>query len=615
MNDPEWLTHQHVHQARLRYESGEPAQPAQRRRYPDTAYAVTTCPRKVSTLHATLNALDRAGWDEPLIIDDQHKRRGAAGNWLVALTDLYIQQPNAQRYAIFQDDIDVRAHARAVVDALEMPPRAGVLSLYVPAKYTARTSGVHRHDKLIGALALILPAGPVRELLASGMLASYRATGPNDGRYLDVKLGEWMQEQDYAIYYYHPSLVQHTGEHSTLYPNVGATISNNRRSAEYDNLPPPARHHADTRNADTKPSPKSFLKRRNGQHATPAPATDREAPQLRPEHKPAADLNLGLFGYNTASGLGYLTRDLFRQLGPRRWMIPRHNRFPSLDPPTGAEILECSSCRAGRFVHGLDAVIFPEAPLRTELAKKAKDAGAAVVCIPMLEWLPVHDEWMQFVDGWLCPTQQSYEVCQHLPGIAAHIPYPIDPARFPFRPRKTLETYVYVAGMHSPRKQSDAMAAAAYIATDIPLIVYEQRRSIAWPPHVDVRGAADNAELYQDGDALLLPSAWEGLGLPLLEAQAAGMPVIATHGAPMREANPWQTIPCSPYDVHNLGRPTTGYRIDPRDLADAMDVNHGADIEKASYAAHKYIDGQRSWCAQRDAIVSFLRRAVAHARA
>jgi len=59
------------------------------------------------------------------------------------------------------------------------------------------------------------------------------------------------------------------------------------------------------------------------------------------------------------------------------------------------------------------------------------------------------------------------------------------------------------------------------------------------PSNIRFRGRVDGTEelvrLYQDADALLLPSRLEGFGLVALEAQACGLPVIATDGSALPE--------------------------------------------------------------------------------
>lgn len=58
--------------------------------------------------------------------------------------------------------------------------------------------------------------------------------------------------------------------------------------------------------------------------------------------------------------------------------------------------------------------------------------------------------------------------------------------------------------------------------------------------------------LYQNADALLFPSFYEGWGLPPLEAMSLGCPVLASHAASIPEACGAAALYYSPYDLGEL---------------------------------------------------------------
>ena len=191
------------------------------------------------------------------------------------------------------------------------------------------------------------------------------------------------------------------------------------------------------------------------------------------------------------------------------------------------------------------------------------------------------------------------------------LPWPIDVSRFPFRSRERCERFVYVHGSGGAcarrggvasdvirRKGLEPLLDAAREVPQIPLIAYANRDQLGRvPPNVEIRTPPRrNRDLYADGDVCIQPSLWEGLGLPLLECQAAGMPLITTDLAPMNEHSPYAVIPATEVVAGlspNLWIPAAN--ICPDDIARVMRAAHGQSISTASSQARSFVVREHNW--------------------
>ncbi|HET9673675.1 MAG TPA: glycosyltransferase family 1 protein [Gaiellaceae bacterium] len=119
-------------------------------------------------------------------------------------------------------------------------------------------------------------------------------------------------------------------------------------------------------------------------------------------------------------------------------------------------------------------------------------------------------------------------------------PLGVDPAFTPGHDGRG--TYLLFVGAIQERKDPLAAAAAAS-AVGLPLVAVGPEKDARLARELrlagaDVRGYVSKdelAQLYRGAAALVLPSRYEGFGLPVVEAMASGTPVVAAPDAALRE--------------------------------------------------------------------------------
>jgi 1,2-diacylglycerol 3-alpha-glucosyltransferase len=198
----------------------------------------------------------------------------------------------------------------------------------------------------------------------------------------------------------------------------------------------------------------------------------------------------------------------------------------------------------------IDAVIFNE-EYDWDLVTTAKQAGAKVLTYLdyyKADWEPR----MPIYDAVLCSTLRTFHLVR---GICAaeYIGWAVDPNLF--TPKETdTEKYTFFhnagwLGINFRKMTPAVILAFDAISKDLPdisLFVHAQVGLDKLPPtiveiikanhriryHVETVPAPG---LYHKGRVLLFPTKLEGLGLPLFEAMACGLPAIATDAPPMNE--------------------------------------------------------------------------------
>ena len=322
---------------------------------------------------------------------------------------------------------------------------------------------------------------------------------------------------------------------------------------------------------------------------------------------------IGLVGSNNQKGLGHQNRDLVRWLRIRDWLLHSWTDEERIAAeslvPRLFWIEDESNLRqqVERFLNGIDVLLFVERPHVPGLTRLARTRNVRVVCVPNWEWLHPGLDWLGDVDLMICPTVRTQRMLDEWKvrfgyGWETRLcPWPVDLDRFPFRLRKECRRFVMVHGnaAHPSRKGLDLLLQAAEKLTDIPFLVWSQTRNLpSMPSNVEVRFTAQNQrDLYEEGDVCVQLSRWEGLGLPLLECQAAGLPLITINEAPMNEHNPLALLPVAGFEVLELWnrRPILVPQIRLTDTVDVLRNWYGQRIDHASLAARQFIEREHSW--------------------
>ncbi|HUT94804.1 MAG TPA: glycosyltransferase [Thermoguttaceae bacterium] len=563
------------------------------------AVGVLTAPRGRPTLHRTLNSLQEAGFPsvhvfaEPgswipqefrkLPVTTHGQELGNLGNFFTSLVALYMMNPRADCYALFQDDVEAARGLRRWCDCEFWPEDAGLVSLFTSRVYSDDAAG-WRVLKLgffrtYGAQALVFRRDVLEQFLTDGASFRYRKMQA-DGD--DAVVGEWATRAGIGIAYHTPSLVQHVG--------TAAAIS----------------------------GPGHGVGRAS--HADAVDSVE-QIPAWRPP--PRGLGKIGLIGWNTATGLGYLNRDIAAHLPIHKWLVPIHPEYPTLSDPNVTcridrvpQTLDLESLKA--WLTGLDWVLFAELPYIERFAQYARQQEISVACLPNWEYTNLKLDWVNFVDLMICPTEYTYRLLsdwKHRFGFAweiIHVPWPIDTGRFEFRCREICRRFLFINGTGGTpalrpdgslteyrRKGAEVVFDAASMIPDVPFVVYSQIDNTPPPPrNVELREApSQNEQLYEDGDVCVQPSRWEGIGLQLLECQAAGMPLVTTDAPPMNEYQPLRTIPVVATEIVSVfgNHPMTSNHVDPAQLAEILAGLYETDISEASRRARTFIEREHSW--------------------
>ena len=213
------------------------------------AIGVTTVPERMASgdYNQTLHSLRMAGFEQGMafidgdddVLDPLRRSSGITvrnirirpyGNWLLGIVELYLSRPNADRYLMVQDDVKLYPHLREYLEALPIPEK-GYWNLYTsyPANedlvWGAKVGwmeSAHINEKKglqtgKGALALCFSREGVVHLLSQRHLYERVQDETFGWRSIDGAVVTAMNHSGWKEYIHNPTLVQHTGDDSTIF--------------------------------------------------------------------------------------------------------------------------------------------------------------------------------------------------------------------------------------------------------------------------------------------------------------------------------------------------------------------------------------------------------------
>jgi glycosyltransferase involved in cell wall biosynthesis len=328
-------------------------------------------------------------------------------------------------------------------------------------------------------------------------------------------------------------------------------------------------------------------------------------------------MRVALLSYtNQASGVGIIAHGLLRWLkadsflsvegvkkGQDMWLERQHN------------VVCPDRQNLGRFIDEFKPDIF--IAVETTFNEKAVSAVCSerrvrVATIVMQEsYVP----YRTVPDLFICPVRCCYGKVRE--PNKAYFDLPIEIESFKFVPKTQAKKFLHVMGYGAVgaaynRRQTHEVV-AGFLAANLPgatLTVHcqpptQREFGEVKDPRVLYRSVAMRtpAEVYDGFDVLVQPDSYAGFNLPLLEAQACGMPVITVEGPPMNETvrDPAALIrpvrvegvgtrhnPTSPVRSHQLNM--TRFLVSPQGVADAIRRIAACDIVAKSARAREYAE-------------------------
>lgn len=317
-------------------------------------------------------------------------------------------------------------------------------------------------------------------------------------------------------------------------------------------------------------------------------------------------LRVGSLVYATNQGLGILAKSFWDNGLLTDVFVIEHASHPSHHaewypgaPSTPIRNMDVAAIRA--WASKLDVFLAVETPFDWGLYPHLQHKGIKTVELVMYECGHHHPPARP--DRYICPSLLDL---RYFPAEkSVFLPVPVD---VPWRQRTEAKVFVHNAGNGSFRDRNGTQLlwdALPYVQSPC-TIIFRSQKPLTYPVHqrfiipkiLQRWGTAEYKTLWDEGDAFVFCERWNGLSLPLQEARASGMLVIAGDRFPMNEWLPREgLVRVDSISKGRIGPPynemlEANYR--PQDVAEMIDRWHGRDISAYSRSGAEWAKSM-SW--------------------
>lgn len=263
-------------------------------------------------------------------------------------------------------------------------------------------------------------------------------------------------------------------------------------------------------------------------------------------------MRLGIVVRTDNTGLGYQSRAFVDMLKPDKVLeVSQGDNIPSF-------------AQYEEFLKDIDVMLTAETPYVYEAWNWARMAGVKTFCQPNWEFFDgLVQPNMPHPDQYLIPSYWHLEDFQKLFPNAIYLPPPTP--QFPQAKQVNLNRtgkrrFVHIIGknaIYDRNGWADLRDALEHTQADFELVVYSQQETTGISdPRVKyhIFDIENQADLYTDFDALILPRRYGGLCLPMQEALMAGLPVIMPDITPNNQVLPQEWLLPAEITAHFEGR-------------------------------------------------------------